>query len=260
MSKSQQHTYKKINTPVWIFFLKNLSSFQIPSIPGICAYMPHDVYECIWRIWQPWATMDFPTTCDDIQPRLIPLSVLDGLSHLHHWVFGVLSCPLLSVCFKLCHLNLITMGNSFWNRNMYVYIYISYICTCIYQYKCILYVYACAYQYSIWNSTFIPQTLWMFQPAFRWTKSILDKLWDENCSMHPQHPRWNTKLAYRPIILQNQKKSVWTPWRPSQGGARGAEPQLTMCLEHLGDMIFTFHVSWHQEGLNLHIGSPIRPG
>ena len=123
MSKSQQHTYKKINTPVWIFFLKNLSSFQIPSIPGICAYMPHDVYECIWRIWQPWATMDFPTTCDDIQPRLIPLSVLDGLSHLHHWVFGVLSCPLLSVCFKLCHLNLITVGNSFWNRNMYVYIY-----------------------------------------------------------------------------------------------------------------------------------------
>lgn len=100
----------------------------------------------------------------------------------------------------------------------------------------------------------------MFQPAFRWTKSILDKLWDATCSMHPQHPRWNTKLAYRPTIRQNPTKVFGHPEDLLRGVLGGLKPQLTMCLEHLGDMIFTFHVSWHQEGLNLHIGSPIRPG
>ena len=117
-----------------------------PKWPHV-TYMPHDVYECIWRTWQPWATMDFPATCDDIQPRLIPLSVLDGLSHLHHWVFGVLSRPLLSVCFKLCHLNFDHSGQVFWNRKMYcVYIYVTnknnvYIYIYTVYVNCVLYVY-----------------------------------------------------------------------------------------------------------------------
>lgn len=63
-----------------------------------------------------------------------------------------------------------------------------------------------------------------------------------------------------PSSSKIKKKVFGHPEDLLRGVLGGLKPQLTMYLEHLGDMIFTFHVSWHPGGLNLHIGSPIRPG